>query len=72
MIKLFICLFGLIVVFFYFYYRDVIFNGYVVFNLCGVLYWEVVGYYDFNYYIIDKNLFVQVEDFLIISNILYI
>lgn len=72
MIKLFICLFGLIVVSSHPYYRDAIPNGYAVFNPCGASYWEAVGHYDPNHHTIDKNPFAQVEDFLTISNILYI
>lgn len=32
-----------------------------MFNFCGVNFWEVVGYYNVVYYIIDKNLFGKVK-----------
>ncbi|XP_052695550.1 temptin-like [Crassostrea angulata] len=59
MIKLVICLFGLLAVSSHPYYRDAIPNGYAVFNPCGTSYWEAVGHYDPNHHTIDKNPFAQ-------------
>ncbi|XP_078330994.1 temptin-like [Crassostrea virginica] len=57
MIKLFVCLLGLVFVSSHPYYRDRIPNGYAVSNPCGAGFWEAVGHYDPNHHTIDKNPF---------------
>ena len=63
MIKLFVCLLGLVFVSSHPYYRDRIPNGYAVSNPCGAGFWEAVGHYDPNHHTIDKNPFGLVYTF---------
>ena len=63
MIKLFVCLLGLVFVSSHPYYRDRIPNGYAVSNPCGAGFWEAVGHYDPNHHTIDKNPFGLVYKF---------
>eukprot|EP00105_Crassostrea_gigas_P021620 XP_011440809.1 PREDICTED: temptin [Crassostrea gigas] len=57
MIRLILCVVGISCVFSAPQYRDLIPNGYQVFNPCGANFWEAVGHYNAVHHTIDKNPF---------------
>lgn len=61
MIRLILCVVGISCVFSAPQYRDLIPNGYQVFNPCGANFWEAVGHYNAVHHTIDKNPFGKVK-----------
>lgn len=61
MIRLILCVVGISCVFSAPQYRDLIPNGYQVFNPCGANFWEAVGHYNAVHHTIDKNPFGKVN-----------
>lgn len=61
MIRLIVCVVGISCVFSAPQYRDLIPNGYQVFNPCGANFWEAVGHYNAVHHTIDKNPFGKVK-----------
>lgn len=61
MIRLILCVVGITCVFSAPQYRDLIPNGYAVFNPCGANFWEAVGHYNDVHHTIDKNPFGKVK-----------
>lgn len=61
MIRLILCVVGISCVFSAPQYRDLIPNGYQVFNPCGANFWEAVGHYNDVHHTIDKNPFGKVK-----------